>query len=124
MAPRERTGAAIGVMPKGFEFPYGGGEMWTPFVIDQRMKQDHGNHYLRAIALLKPGATIAQANVNKSSFRPSSRSGNSTRIGAAPAQRKRGENGVANRLTSLVSENIPSVGLLGCAGVPILHGLI
>src|SRR5499427_5581378 len=52
----------IGVMPKGFEFPYGGGEMWTPFVIDPRMKQDHGNHYLRAMALLKPGATIAQAN--------------------------------------------------------------
>jgi putative ABC transport system permease protein len=52
----------IGVMPRDFEFPYGGGEMWTPFVIDPRMKQDHGNHYLRAIALLKPGATIAQAN--------------------------------------------------------------
>ena len=52
----------IGVMPKGFEFPYGGGEMWTPFVIEPRMKQDHGNHYLRAIALLKPGVTIAQAN--------------------------------------------------------------
>ncbi|HEX2488397.1 MAG TPA: ABC transporter permease, partial [Blastocatellia bacterium] len=52
----------IGVMPKGFEFPYGGGEMWTPFVIEPRMKQDHGNHYLRVIALLKPGVTIAQAN--------------------------------------------------------------
>jgi putative ABC transport system permease protein len=52
----------IGVMPKDFEFPYGGGELWTPFAIEPRMKQDHGNHYLRAIALLKPGATIAQAN--------------------------------------------------------------
>jgi len=52
----------IGVMPKGFEFPYGGGEMWTPFVIEPRMRQDHGNHYLRVIALLKPGVTIAQAN--------------------------------------------------------------
>jgi putative ABC transport system permease protein len=52
----------IGVMPKDFEFPYGGAEMWTPFVIDPRMKQDHGNHYLQAMALLKPGATMAQAN--------------------------------------------------------------
>jgi putative ABC transport system permease protein len=52
----------VGVMPKDFEFPYGGGEMWTPFVIEPRMKQDHGNHYLRAIALLKPSVTIAQAN--------------------------------------------------------------
>jgi putative ABC transport system permease protein len=52
----------IGVMPRGFEFPYGGGAMWTPFVIDPRMKQDHYGHYLKAIAMLKPGATIAQAN--------------------------------------------------------------
>src|SRR5499433_2491657 len=50
----------IGVMPKGFEFPYSGGEMWTPFVIEPQMKQDHGNHYLSVIALLKPGATMAQ----------------------------------------------------------------
>ncbi len=33
--------------------------------------------------------------------------------GTAPAQWKRGENGVSNGLTSLVSEDIPSVGLLG-----------
>ncbi|MCI0392111.1 MAG: ABC transporter permease [Acidobacteria bacterium] len=52
----------IGVMPKDFEFPYGGAEMWTPFVIEPRMKQDHVNHYLRVMALLKPGATMAQAN--------------------------------------------------------------
>src|SRR5215510_8198514 len=52
----------IGVMPKDFEFPYGGGEMWTPFVIEPRMKQDHANHYLSAIALLKPGVSMAQAN--------------------------------------------------------------
>src|SRR5215468_2550007 len=52
----------IGVAPEEFEFPYGGGEMWTPFVFEPRMKQDHVNHYLRAMALLKPGATIAQVN--------------------------------------------------------------
>src|SRR5262245_35787794 len=52
----------IGVMPKGFDFPYGGGEMWTPFVIEPQMKQDHANHYLSAIALLKPGVSMAQAN--------------------------------------------------------------
>ncbi|MBO0862812.1 MAG: ABC transporter permease [Chloracidobacterium sp.] len=52
----------IGVMPKDFEFPYGGGEMWTPFVIEPRMKQDHANHYLKAIALLKPGVNIEQVN--------------------------------------------------------------
>jgi len=52
----------VGVAPKDFEFPFGGGEMWTPFVFEPRMKQDHGNHYLRVMALLKPGATVAQAS--------------------------------------------------------------
>jgi putative ABC transport system permease protein len=52
----------IGVMPDGFEFPYSGGEMWTPFVIEPRMKRNHGDHYLSVMALLKPGATLAQAN--------------------------------------------------------------
>jgi putative ABC transport system permease protein len=52
----------IGVMPKDFEFPFGGGEMWTPFVFEPQMKQDHFSHYLRVLALLKPEATMAQAN--------------------------------------------------------------
>jgi putative ABC transport system permease protein len=58
----------IGVMPKDFEFPYGGGEMWTPFVIEPRMKQDHANHYLKTIALLKPGVSMAQANDELGAF--------------------------------------------------------
>jgi putative ABC transport system permease protein len=56
----------VGVMTKDFEFPFGGGEMWTPFVIEPAMAQDHSGHYLRALALLKPGATIAQANAELS----------------------------------------------------------
>ncbi len=52
----------IGVMAKNFDFPFGGGEMWTPFVFDPQMKQDHSGHYLSVLALLKPGVTVAQAN--------------------------------------------------------------
>ncbi len=52
----------IGVMPKDFDFPFGGGEMWTPFVFDPQMKQDHSGHYLNVLALLKPGVTVAQTN--------------------------------------------------------------
>ena len=58
----DRPFEVIGVMPKDFEFPYGGGEMWTPFVFEPQMKQEHANHYLRVLALLKPGATVEQAN--------------------------------------------------------------
>lgn len=52
----------IGVMPKNFDFPFGGGEMWTPFVIEPQMQQDHSGHYLGVLALLKPGVTVAQVN--------------------------------------------------------------
>jgi putative ABC transport system permease protein len=52
----------IGVMPQEFEFPYGGGQLWTPFVFDPQMKREHNNHYLQVLALLKPGVTIDQAN--------------------------------------------------------------
>ncbi|HEU4389402.1 MAG TPA: ABC transporter permease, partial [Blastocatellia bacterium] len=52
----------VGVMPKDFDFPYGGGELWTPFVIDPQIKKEHRNHYLRVLALLKPGVSLEQAN--------------------------------------------------------------
>ena len=52
----------IGVMPKYFDFPFGGGEMWTPFVIEPKMTTDFANHYLNALALLKPGVTVEQVN--------------------------------------------------------------
>ncbi len=50
----------VGVMPVDFNYPYNGGEMWTPLVIDQKDQHDRGSHYLRVIGLLKPGVTAAQ----------------------------------------------------------------
>jgi putative ABC transport system permease protein len=35
--------------------------MWTPLVFDKDEQHNRVNHYLRVIALLKPGATVAQA---------------------------------------------------------------
>jgi putative ABC transport system permease protein len=52
----------VGVMPEDFEFPYGGAEMWVPFVFEPQMAQDHGGHYLRVLAMLQPGVTLEQAN--------------------------------------------------------------
>ncbi|HSO74718.1 MAG TPA: ABC transporter permease, partial [Blastocatellia bacterium] len=51
----------IGVMPADFNFPFNGGEMWTPLVFESKDLINRGGHYLQVIGLLKPGATIPQA---------------------------------------------------------------
>lgn len=54
----------IGVMPKDFNFPYGGGELWAPFNFSLEEKVNRGNHYLRVMGLLKPGVTVEQADAD------------------------------------------------------------
>jgi predicted permease len=51
----------IGVMPPDFNYPFNGGEMWTPLVFDAKDLTNRGSHYLQVLGLLKPGVTIDQA---------------------------------------------------------------
>ena len=64
----------LGVMPPGFEFPSGlemppgqqfaaGTDIWTPLTVpnDPAVRGDRGRHTFRAVARLKPGVTVAQA---------------------------------------------------------------
>jgi putative ABC transport system permease protein len=52
------------VMPADFNFPFPSGEIWAPLVFDDKMKLERFNHYMRAMGLLKPGVSIAQANAD------------------------------------------------------------
>ena len=54
----------VGVMPADFNYPYNGGEMWTPLVFDREEQHNRESHYLRVIGLLKPGVTVAQAQAD------------------------------------------------------------
>jgi putative ABC transport system permease protein len=58
------TFTVIGVMPPDFNFPFNGGEMWTPLAFDDKTKQNRRHHYLQAMGLLKPDVSIAQANAD------------------------------------------------------------
>jgi putative ABC transport system permease protein len=51
----------IGVMPAGFNFPSGAGEIWAPLVFDEKTKRDRMFRYLQIVGLLKPDVGIAQA---------------------------------------------------------------
>jgi putative ABC transport system permease protein len=66
-----RSYIIVGVMPPGFTFPLDSGspEMWTTFaglstpVNGQKPEsEERGAHFLRAIARLKPGVSLEQAN--------------------------------------------------------------
>jgi putative ABC transport system permease protein len=59
-----KTFTVIGVMPPDFNFPVNGGEMWSPLAFDDKTKLERGDHNLRAMGLLKPGVSIAQANAD------------------------------------------------------------
>jgi putative ABC transport system permease protein len=52
-----RVRTIVGVMPRGFNFPYGA-DVWVPTVFD---RHDGRSHDLAVIARLKPGPTIEQA---------------------------------------------------------------
>lgn len=50
----------IGVMPPGFFYPGRLADIWSPIGLD-RIRVQRGNHFLRVVGRLKPGATIEQA---------------------------------------------------------------
>ena len=57
----DKTYTVIGVMPADFDKP-AWATFWTPLVWDPAEKVVRGEHHFLAIARLKPGVTIAQAN--------------------------------------------------------------
>jgi putative ABC transport system permease protein len=59
-----KTFTVIGVAPPDFNYPFNGGELWSPLAFDDKMKLERGAHYLQPMGLLKPGVSIAQANTD------------------------------------------------------------
>jgi putative ABC transport system permease protein len=54
----------IGVMPAQFGFPDTTTEVWAPMGFTARDAQNHGGHFISAIASLKPGVTLEQARAD------------------------------------------------------------
>jgi putative ABC transport system permease protein len=52
----------VGVMPAGFSFPGDGVLLWAPIGLDPSIRTNRSSHYLRAIARLRPDATLAAAS--------------------------------------------------------------
>jgi putative ABC transport system permease protein len=58
----------IGVMPPGFDFPVGGGDLWVPLVLSPQEQTERGSHYLNVFGLPRPGFTAAQAGQDLNSI--------------------------------------------------------
>ena len=55
----------VGVLPPGFVFPFRQAELAVPLAIrDDPRRSDRGANFLRAVARLQPGVTIAQAKAD------------------------------------------------------------
>jgi putative ABC transport system permease protein len=62
---RRRT--VVGVLPQGYAFP-NHSEVWTPIAFDHDDLTGRGGHYLKVLARLRPGVTIAAAQADMDSI--------------------------------------------------------
>ncbi len=53
--------AVVGVMPRGFDFPRRGTDLWVPLTFAPDDLADRANVYLQAIARLRPEVSLAEA---------------------------------------------------------------
>jgi putative ABC transport system permease protein len=60
--------SVIGVMAEDFNFPFNGGEMWSPVALDAKERTDRASHYLQVLGLVKRGVTIEQASQDMNSI--------------------------------------------------------
>ena len=58
----------VGVMPRGFFYPERETELWIPWAMEPEQASGRGDHYLRLIGRLKPGATLQRANADVASI--------------------------------------------------------
>ena len=54
----------IGVMPKGFQFPWRNNGVWLPFALDEREDRERGAHSFLVAGRLKPGVEFEQARAD------------------------------------------------------------
>jgi putative ABC transport system permease protein len=64
LAINGKSFTVVGVMPPEFNYPYRGGQMWTPLVFNHMQRTDRRWHNLEVMGLLKPGVGIEQAQAD------------------------------------------------------------
>ena len=112
--------SVVGVMGPDFNFPFNGGELWTPLTFDSQAQTNRGNHYLQVLGLIKPDVTIEQAgeDINRIAQRaaaafPDSNSGRSAYVVSMTKDAVRG----ASMAMPMMMGSVAFVLLIACANV-------
>ena len=63
-----RPTTILGVMGRGFAFPFRDQELWVPIAFSTEMAQNRNAHFLQVIARLRPGVTLARAKSDLSAI--------------------------------------------------------
>ena len=60
----------VGVMPRGFAFPYRTVEIWVPLLqnVTPEQQKKHDNHFLLVVGRLRPGVSVATARAEIDGF--------------------------------------------------------
>ncbi len=57
----EESYTVVGVMPRGFRFPDPDDQLYVPLALTEEQLANHGSHFLRVVARLRPGVALPQA---------------------------------------------------------------
>jgi putative ABC transport system permease protein len=116
-----RTFKVVGVMPEGFALPDPGVELWIAWDLTGDLPRDQ--HYLGAIARMKPGVSLAQADEqlnavarNLSRLHPETNRGWGTRLASLHAETV----GDTARVLWVLLGAVGLVLLVACANVALL----
>jgi len=60
--------SVVGVIPASFQFLEKDVRLWVPLALDQEEMANRGGHYLKVVARLKPGVSVAQAQADMNSL--------------------------------------------------------
>jgi putative ABC transport system permease protein len=115
-----KSHTVIGVMPADFNYPFNGGELWSPAAFDSKQLLDRSSHYMQVLGLLRDGVSIeeAKADLNQIALRaqqqfPETNSGRSVNVVSMTSDATRG----ARMYAPVMLGTAGFVLLIACANV-------
>ncbi|HKG98229.1 MAG TPA: ABC transporter permease, partial [Pyrinomonadaceae bacterium] len=110
----------IGVMPADFNYPFNGGELWSPVGFEPKDLTNRNSHFMQVLGLMREGTSIEQARADLSAIArgaaerfPETNSGRGVNVLTITEDAARG----ARMYSSVMLGSVGFVLLIACANV-------